>query len=87
MTKRCCAGWILWVGLLTGCAAPTHLTAGRQQPLVAPQGRISVHLNATSELQFNLRGLGMGISPQTGRQSPGGEQPDPMPWLRYRLHF
>jgi hypothetical protein len=89
MEKRCWMGLILLTGLLTGCGAhgSTHLAAGRQFPLGTHQGGISVHLNETSELQFNLKGFRMGISPHGGSQRPSDERPDPTPWLRYRLQF
>lgn len=89
MKKLCYLGLILLTGLLTGCGAhgSAHLAAGRQLPLVTHQGGFRVHLNDTSELQFNLRGFRMGISPQGGSQRPSDERPDPTPWLRYRLHF
>lgn len=89
MKRLICVGWILLAGLLTGCGAhgSAHLATGRQLPMVTPQGGIRVHLNTTSELQFNLRGFRMGLSPLAGRQQPGTDQPDPPPWLSYRLHF
>jgi outer membrane lipopolysaccharide assembly protein LptE/RlpB len=89
MKKSACAGLILMTVLLTGCGSHLshHLTAGRQMPITATRGAISIPLNGTSEVQLNLRGFRLGLSPQTESDDSIARQPEPTPWLRYRLHF
>lgn len=87
MLKRYCVGSIVLAGLLTGCGASAQLVAGRQLPMVAPQGGINVPLNDTSELHFNLQGFRMGVGSLAGRQTLSAQSTEPTPWLRYRLHF
>lgn len=89
MKIRDWVGWILLVGLLSGCGTygSQHLVAGRQLPLMTSHGNIRIHLNDTSELHFNLRGFRMGIAPHAASHNSLGVQLDPTPWLHYRLHF
>ncbi|MDJ0782464.1 MAG: hypothetical protein QNJ22_10860 [Desulfosarcinaceae bacterium] len=82
-------GVILLAGLMTGCGShlTCRLTAGRQMPMTATNGGISIPLNHSSEVQLNLRGCQMGLSNQPKNRDGFDESFNPLPWLNYRVHF
>jgi hypothetical protein len=89
MKKSVCVGLVLMTGLLAGCGThfSYHVTAGRQMPITPTRGSISIPLNSNSEVLLNLRGCRLGLAPQAESRDSIATQPDPTPWLNYRIHF
>jgi hypothetical protein len=89
MKRNACLVLILMTGLLTGCSTllSHRLAAGRQMPITPTFGGISIPLNSNSEVMLNLRGCRLGLAPQAESRDSIASQPEPTPWLSYRLQF